>query len=304
MDQDVEVRKRPVHNTHQQGWNPVTVVLVGAVLVASCIAWYFNSQLAISHVALQQLTAASHEKQTQHAKAMSIAKHRIEGLELAQKTSSEKEKTLEGQVMQLHEELTNAKHALHEEHVKSLRIHRDNVDLHRKLKIKSEELKVLEAQTGQFETEMNRLTKAIHKVQGEVQHDVDAATDYEVLYKKQKEQQQRQHKGTNHAASKKSNSGFKESVVSQASDVSEGSTAVIRGHGKVQPHSHDAWQQHGARLEAEKVISAGKEAGVTAAVVDGNAVVDDSSTEEEAATVASEGDENSDFSEEELNDAV
>jgi len=49
------------------------------------------------------------------------------------------------------------------------------------MQVKSSELKILETQTGMFESEMGRLTKTIHTLQGEVQQDVDSSTtDYEV----------------------------------------------------------------------------------------------------------------------------
>ena len=48
-----------------QGWSPVLVLLVGALLVVSGIAWYLNSQVAAHKVAYDQLYASSHETQTQ-----------------------------------------------------------------------------------------------------------------------------------------------------------------------------------------------------------------------------------------------
>ena len=48
-----------------QGWNPVLVLLVGALLVVSGIAWYLNSQVAFHKAAYDQLYASSHDKQTQ-----------------------------------------------------------------------------------------------------------------------------------------------------------------------------------------------------------------------------------------------
>lgn len=48
------------------------------------------------------------------------------------------------------------------------------------LQVKSNELKVLEDQTRMFEKEMNQLTKTIHTLQGDTQHDVAGNTDYQV----------------------------------------------------------------------------------------------------------------------------
>ncbi len=158
--------------------------------------------------------------------------------------ADEAEKSCALQIQELHEEATNIKHTLHEEHTKSLRLHRDNIELHRKLKIKSEELKVLEAQTGGFEAEMNRLTKAIHKVQGEVQTEVDAGgTDYEVLFRKQGEQQQRLHKAATAGAGEQ--------------------LATAEHHkGKSSAHSKGTWKQHASRLDAAAASDAKADGGM------------------------------------------
>ena len=50
---------------YTQGWNPVTVLLVGALLVVSGVAWYANSQAAMHKLAYSQLLTSSHEKQVQ-----------------------------------------------------------------------------------------------------------------------------------------------------------------------------------------------------------------------------------------------
>lgn len=56
-----------------QGWNPVTVLLVGAVLVVSGVAWYANSQAAMHKLAYSQLLTSSHEKQVQASRLALIS---------------------------------------------------------------------------------------------------------------------------------------------------------------------------------------------------------------------------------------
>ena len=36
-----------------QGWNPITVLLIGALLLVSGIAWYMNSQASVGSVCLK-----------------------------------------------------------------------------------------------------------------------------------------------------------------------------------------------------------------------------------------------------------
>jgi hypothetical protein len=67
---------------------------------------------------------------------MTVAKHRIQELEALRSTNDAGEKSLREELKKLQEELTETKHSLHEEEAKFRRIHRDNQDLHKKLKVR------------------------------------------------------------------------------------------------------------------------------------------------------------------------
>lgn len=218
----------PAAAHQQQGWSPIVVLLVGAVIFSMGLAVYMSSEATSSKAKLRDLELSLHAKQTEFSQVMAATKHRVSELDSYKAKAEEREKLLQKEIKQLHEGAIDDKHKLHEEEIKFRRMHRDNVELHKRLKVKSAELKILEEQTHSFEAEMSRLTKAIHTLQGDTQADVDTNTDYEVLYKKQEEQRKRAQLKDAAKSAKKSAAEPTKSLSSSAStadlaDVDRGS---------------------------------------------------------------------------------
>lgn len=182
--------ERSYYPPPRNGWNPTTVVLVAIMLLSLCFAWYQTQQVNDSRRQIAELTLTMSTRATEVAMHAHGNKQRLERVEEGKKRADEKVAELQGEVSKLHDEVTQLRHDLHEEQVKYSRMQRDNQDLHKKIKVKSAELKVLEDQTQMFGREMAQLTKTIHTLQGEVA-DEDAIGDYEALYKKQEAQQKR-----------------------------------------------------------------------------------------------------------------
>lgn len=174
----------------RQGWSPVIVLLVGALVLSLCFAAFKHSEASQKAMTVHELAATLQAKTTEYAQKMATYKHRLDELEAGKRSADDAGKDNKRELEKLQEELTRVRHSLHEEQTKAIRIQRDNQDLLRKLKTKSTELKVLEDQTRSFEKEMNQLTKTIHTLQGDVQQHTESS-DYQALYKRQEEQQQR-----------------------------------------------------------------------------------------------------------------
>mmetsp|Transcript_5064 Transcript_5064/g.11003 ORF Transcript_5064/g.11003 Transcript_5064/m.11003 type:complete len:277 (-) Transcript_5064:2155-2985(-) len=169
---------------------PLNLVLICGLLIMSLLTFYLYSQNSQTSATLQQVMLSFDGKKSEFAQLAVGMKRRMEELHLHKEKSHATLQELQEEVDTLQAELTKAKHAVHEEKTKAQRLHRDNEELHKKLQVKSQELKVLEEQASKFEKEMNRLTKAIHTMQGDPPADVDNG-DYEALYRKQDEQQRR-----------------------------------------------------------------------------------------------------------------
>lgn len=188
-------KRRPMQQhvpvASKNGWDPVIVLLVGALIISIILSFYGLSEAANAKAALKAMTSTTNSRTTEFAQNLASQKRRIEELDVYKAKAEEREKLQAVELKTLHEELTQTKHSLHEEETRARRLHRDNVELHKKLQVKSSELKVLEDQTHLFEAEMSKLTKSIHTLQGDVQQQAESTEDYEMLYKKQKEQKDR-----------------------------------------------------------------------------------------------------------------
>jgi chromosome segregation ATPase len=180
-----------IPSSSKSGWDPVIVLLVGALIVSIILSFYGLTEAVNAKSALKSISSTSNVRATEFAQNLAAQKRRIEELDVYKAKAEEREKLQALEIKTLHDELTNTKHSLHEEETRARRLHRDNVELHKKLQVKSSELKVLEDQTHLFEAEMSKLTKSIHTLQGDVQQQAEAADDYEQLFKKQKEQKER-----------------------------------------------------------------------------------------------------------------
>lgn len=188
------VKRRPMQPqaiSDKSGWDPVIVLLVGALIVSIILSFYGLSEAASARAALKSVSSATNGRATEFAQNLASQKRRIEELDLYKAKAEEREKLQAREVKTLQDELTKTKHTLHEQETRARRLHRDNVELHKKLQVKSSELKMLEDQTHTFEAEMGKLTKSIHTIQSGVQQEAESTTDYELLFKKQQEQRDR-----------------------------------------------------------------------------------------------------------------
>ncbi|KAG1680344.1 hypothetical protein FOA52_015434 [Chlamydomonas sp. UWO 241] len=185
--------KRGGREPRAQGWSPTVVLMCGAILLSLCFGWYMAEQFHEAKMTLSTLTVAYQDKQTEHAQALAMQKRRLEETEKGLDMAKKSEFKLTSESKALHESVTTLQHDLHEEQARSRRMKRDIDDLHKKLKVKSEELRVLDEQATLFNKEMSAMTKTLHTLHGETEIEADSSDDYSTLYKKQEAQQQRLH---------------------------------------------------------------------------------------------------------------
>uniref|UniRef100_A0A7R9VZK7 Uncharacterized protein n=1 Tax=Chlamydomonas euryale TaxID=1486919 RepID=A0A7R9VZK7_9CHLO len=190
---DEEWRKRQVPSP-RQGWSPTVVLLVAAILISCCYGWYMSEQYRVAQRTMSQLSLAYQSKEGENTQALAMRKRHVEQLEKEVSKLKQTESELQKELAISHEQLTDARHELHEEQTKARRMKRDNDELHKKLQVKAAELKVLEERTALFNQQMSQVTQTLHAIQGEAEEAGETADgDYSHLYGEQEQQQERMH---------------------------------------------------------------------------------------------------------------